>query len=62
MKSIERYKEGRICHHTDCRMRLSIYNSTEYCTIHQSEALEAEEYFLNMRQGIKKRVRNFTKI
>lgn len=46
MKGIESYKEGRICHHPDCRTRLSIYNSTEYCTTHQSELLEAEEYLM----------------
>lgn len=46
MKGIESYEEGRICHHSDCKVRLSIYNSTEYCTIHQSELLKAEEYLM----------------
>ena len=43
MKGIVLYGEGRVCRHHDCKTRLSIYNSSEYCSKHQPKMTSAEQ-------------------
>jgi hypothetical protein len=34
---IPKFKGGRVCKKLGCKQRLSIYNSEEYCHVHQRE-------------------------
>ncbi len=33
-----KFSPGRVCAETDCATRLSIYNESDYCSLHKVEA------------------------
>jgi len=52
------YGTGRVCREADCEVRLSRYNSTDWCAIHESPAAMQRPYDSTARQRGRRRNRS----
>jgi hypothetical protein len=52
------YGTGRICKEPECDVRLSRYNSTEWCAVHESPAAMQRPYDSTARQRGRRRNRS----
>jgi len=57
----EVYAAGRVCIQPDCRVRLSRYNSTDWCALHESPAASERPYDTSTRQRGRRRNRSSAK-
>lgn len=51
----ETFPTGRLCAHTDCGVKLSRYNSTEWCALHESPASTGRPFDTSTRQRGRRR-------
>jgi hypothetical protein len=54
----EVYETGRICIEPQCQVRLSRYNSTEWCALHESPASTQRPFDTSIRQRGRRRNRS----
>jgi len=57
----EVYAPGRVCIQPDCSVRLSRYNSTDWCALHESPAASQRPYDTSTRQRGRRRNRSTAK-
>ncbi len=53
----EVFEVGRVCVEPDCRVKLSRYNSTDWCALHESPAASQRPYDTSTRQRGRRRNR-----
>ncbi len=51
----ENYGTGRVCVEPECQVRLSRYNSTDWCAVHESPASTQRPYNSSVRQRGRRR-------
>jgi len=51
----ESFGTGRVCIEPDCQVRLSRYNSTDWCALHESPASTQRPYDTSLRQKGRRR-------
>jgi len=54
----EVFAAGRVCIQPDCQVRLSRYNSTDWCALHESPAASQRPYDTSTRQRGRRRNRS----
>jgi hypothetical protein len=54
----EVYEAGRTCIEPECRVKLSRYNSTDWCALHESPASSNRPYDTSTRQRGRRRNRS----
>jgi hypothetical protein len=54
----EVFEVGRVCIEPDCRVKLSRYNSTDWCALHESPAASQRPYDTSTRQRGRRRNRS----
>jgi hypothetical protein len=57
----EVYGTGRVCIEPECQVRLSRYNSTDWCAVHESPASTQRPYDTSTRQRGRRRNRSSSK-
>ena len=57
----EVYAAGRVCIQPECQVRLSRYNSTDWCALHESPAASERPYDTSTRQRGRRRNRSSAK-